>query len=204
MEVLGIIAGISIVVLAPSIPVLRDVTKIVVKGGIAASEAVKGIASATAKTYTELAEGVRTKEAEKAAATKVGKPKDDFADDTQRKTAKTTRRLPESVAVEVGASAPAAISETSPETPKAVSESAEAPPEPATKSAGVDDLTRIKGIGPKIAGILNEVGIETYAALATTDAAQLQAALDAAGPRYSRLADPASWVAQAEELRTGD
>ena len=59
-----------------------------------------------------------------------------------------------------------------------------------------DDLTRIEGIGPKIAGLLNAAGIHTWAQLAEAEVATLQKVLDEAGPRY-RIHDPATWPQQA-------
>jgi predicted flap endonuclease-1-like 5' DNA nuclease len=62
-----------------------------------------------------------------------------------------------------------------------------------------DDLTRINGVGPKVASLLQESGIQTFAQLARTDVARLQAILDKAGSRY-RLIDPTDWPEQARQL----
>lgn len=66
-----------------------------------------------------------------------------------------------------------------------------------------DDLRKIEGIGPKIAGILNERGIQTFTQLAETDVERLREILQAAGRRY-RLADPETWPEQARLASTGD
>lgn len=66
-----------------------------------------------------------------------------------------------------------------------------------------DDLRKIEGVGPKIAGILNEQGIQTFAQLAETDVARLQQILKEAGPRYT-LADPETWPEQARLAAAGD
>jgi predicted flap endonuclease-1-like 5' DNA nuclease len=63
-------------------------------------------------------------------------------------------------------------------------------------AAEPEDLTRIEGIGPRIAEILNGVGIQKYAQLAGTPASRLGDILREAGPRF-RLADPTSWPEQA-------
>ncbi len=74
---------------------------------------------------------------------------------------------------------------------------AEVTPPPAVATpAEPDDLTKIEGIGPKIAGLLQAAGIITFAQLAQTEVGRLQQILTAAGPRF-RLADPASWPQQA-------
>ena len=65
-----------------------------------------------------------------------------------------------------------------------------------------DDLKRIEGIGPKIAGILNENGITTFAQLADTDVSRLQQILEEAG--LSRIAHPQTWPEQAQLAAAGD
>ncbi len=70
--------------------------------------------------------------------------------------------------------------------------------------AGFDEhnLQKIEGIGPKIAGILNEHGIHTFADLAEATVEELQKYLEEAGPRY-RLASPETWPAQARLAAEG-
>lgn len=65
------------------------------------------------------------------------------------------------------------------------------------QAAEPDDLTRIVGIGPRIAGLLADAGIHSFADLAVTPAARLEAILRDAGPNFFRLADPATWPDQA-------
>jgi predicted flap endonuclease-1-like 5' DNA nuclease len=72
-----------------------------------------------------------------------------------------------------------------------------------TLATGADDLVKIEGIGPKIAQILNDAGITTFAALAGTEVSRLRALLDAAGNRY-RMADPTTWPEQAAHAARGD
>lgn len=69
--------------------------------------------------------------------------------------------------------------------------------------AGGDDLTVIEGIGPKIASILNDAGINTYSDLAAANTGELAELLKAAGPRFA-LADPTSWPEQARYQAEGD
>jgi predicted flap endonuclease-1-like 5' DNA nuclease len=67
----------------------------------------------------------------------------------------------------------------------------------ATSSGGTpDDLTIIEGIGPKIAELLRQHGVETFAALAAMAPAALQAILDKGGSRF-RMAVPDTWPEQA-------
>jgi predicted flap endonuclease-1-like 5' DNA nuclease len=65
----------------------------------------------------------------------------------------------------------------------------------APRRNGKDDLTIVEGIGPKINELLVAAGIDTFAKLAASTAAQVQAILDAAGPHF-RLANPGSWAQQ--------
>lgn len=64
-----------------------------------------------------------------------------------------------------------------------------------------DDLKMIEGIGPKIAGLLNEAGISTFAQLAAADVADLNALLEKAS---LRIANPATWPEQAALAARGD
>jgi predicted flap endonuclease-1-like 5' DNA nuclease len=66
----------------------------------------------------------------------------------------------------------------------------------------LDDLVLIEGIGPKIAGLLKEDGIDTWAALANAPVVRIKKILDAAGPHYS-MHDPETWPAQAKLLVAG-
>ena len=74
----------------------------------------------------------------------------------------------------------------------------------ATKKAGVaDDLTKIEGIGPKIAQLLIDGGIATFAALAKAKLDSVQAILTAAGSRY-QMHDPKTWSDQAQLAADGE
>ena len=80
----------------------------------------------------------------------------------------------------------------------------EAAPEPVAEAAPapVDDLKKIEGIGPKIASILNEAGITTFAALAGSEADKIREILAAAGNRY-KAHDPTTWPRQAQLAADG-
>ena len=72
----------------------------------------------------------------------------------------------------------------------------------APEASGGDDLTRVEGIGPKIAEHLTAGGIATFAQLADAPLERLQEILDEAGPRY-RVHDPGTWSRQAALARDG-
>ena len=64
-----------------------------------------------------------------------------------------------------------------------------------------DELKRIEGIGPKIAGALQAAGITTYAQLAATTPEKLHLVVKAAG---IRVAFPETWPEQASLAAKGD
>ncbi len=78
-------------------------------------------------------------------------------------------------------------------------EAEETPAAPAPTTLTVDDLTRIKGIGPKTAAVLQNNGITTFTQLAEVDEAHLRELLANSGGRF-RLIDPTTWPAQAQTL----
>ena len=61
---------------------------------------------------------------------------------------------------------------------------------------GIDDHEIVEGIGPKIAQLLYDDGVNTWEHLSKMKPAAIQAILDKAGPRYA-LAVPESWPEQA-------
>ncbi|MFD2938012.1 50S ribosomal protein L17 [Spirosoma flavum] len=76
----------------------------------------------------------------------------------------------------------------------------EAPVE--TVSAAADDLTIIEGIGPKIAELLNNAGITTFAQLADAEDAVVQQVLVDAGSSFNTH-DATTWNEQAALARDG-
>ena len=67
-----------------------------------------------------------------------------------------------------------------------------------------DDLQVIEGIGPKIAGVLNAAGIQTFAQLAVADPETIRKILLDTDPRLARLGDPRTWPAQAKLAAADD
>lgn len=64
-----------------------------------------------------------------------------------------------------------------------------------------DDLIKLEGIGPKVAKILNDAGITTFAALAAANPADVQKTLSAAG---LQMMNPEGWIEQAALAAKGD
>lgn len=84
----------------------------------------------------------------------------------------------------------------------ALEESAPAPETPVVAAPlAPDDLRRIEGIGSKVAALLGEAGISTYAQLAAAAPDHLREVLQAAGLRFM---DPATWPEQAALAAQGD
>jgi len=68
---------------------------------------------------------------------------------------------------------------------------------------GIDDLTVIEGIGPKICQLLIDDGITTFRMLAETPHERLVGILEKAGPHF-RLAKPDAWPKQADLAARGE
>ncbi|HEX5840036.1 MAG TPA: DUF4332 domain-containing protein [Anaerolineales bacterium] len=68
-------------------------------------------------------------------------------------------------------------------------------------SAAPDDLVSLEGIGPKVARILNDAGITTFAALADAKADEIQKILSASG---LQMMNPEGWIEQARLAASGD
>ena len=90
--------------------------------------------------------------------------------------------------------------------PVTETEVGEAPVADATTVASApaigDDLTIVEGIGPKIAELLNNAGITTFAQLAEADDATVQQVLTDAGSRFN-VHDATTWNEQAALARDG-
>ena len=77
------------------------------------------------------------------------------------------------------------------------------PPPPAPKASDGDDLTRIKGLGPKIATMLGEQGVTTYAQIAAWSDADVDR-IDATLGRFAGRITRDQWVEQAKLLAAGE
>lgn len=87
-------------------------------------------------------------------------------------------------------SAPAATIEPAPEAAK-------------TRVSGGDDLTRIKGLGPKLATMLSELGVTGFSQIAAWDEAEIDRIDNQLGRFQGRIRRD-DWVGQAALLATGD
>lgn len=94
------------------------------------------------------------------------------------------------------------VAEKKPAAKPVVENKPTAKPAKTSAPAQKDDLALIEGIGPKIAELLIQGGITTFAELAATKPAAIKMILDAAGKRY-QMHDPATWPKQAALARDG-
>jgi len=69
-------------------------------------------------------------------------------------------------------------------------------------TAAAEDLTKVRGIGPATAELLQDAGITTFKALAEAGTARLQEILDAGGTKFDAI-DPSSWCRQAQFQLSG-
>ncbi len=74
---------------------------------------------------------------------------------------------------------------------------AEAPAASLPKGIKQDDLKVVEGIGPKIAELLINAGIDTWQKLADANVEDIQKILAEAGPRY-QMHNPSTWPRQAQ------
>lgn len=75
-------------------------------------------------------------------------------------------------------------------------------PAKAPKAAKADDLKKIEGVGPKIASLLADAGLETFAKVGAASADKIREILEAAGNRY-KSHDPTTWPQQAKMAAEG-
>jgi len=85
--------------------------------------------------------------------------------------------------------------------PAAQQDAHEKPDMAAAEAKSPDDLTKLEGIGPKVASVLNGIGITTYKELADAEKDKVEQALDNAG---LQMMDPAGWIEQAKLAAAGD
>ncbi|GAA3801020.1 hypothetical protein GCM10022600_23790 [Qipengyuania pelagi] len=90
-----------------------------------------------------------------------------------------------------------------PAAPPAPVEVPERPSKDAPLADGADDLTRIKGVGPKLANALRELGITSFAEIASWDEAEIDR-IDAKLGRFQGRIRRDDWKTQAALLAGGD
>ncbi|WP_373330983.1 50S ribosomal protein L17 [Salmonirosea aquatica] len=97
-----------------------------------------------------------------------------------------------------------ASSETKEGTPAVVEETTKAEPVAVQEENAVeaDDLEKVEGIGPKIAEVLTEAGVDTFAKLADSTPETIREILDQAGSQFASH-DPATWPQQAKLAADG-
>jgi predicted flap endonuclease-1-like 5' DNA nuclease len=98
------------------------------------------------------------------------------------------------------APAPAPVAEPA---PSPAPEPAAPPPAPAAAPASADDLSRIKGVGPKLVALLAELGVTSFAQIAAWSDADVTRIDDQLGRFKGRITRD-QWIAQAQLLAAGD
>lgn len=105
----------------------------------------------------------------------------------------------ESADAEAGVSVAPTVGDPVPE-PKPATAPA---PAPAAASAQSDDLSRIKGVGPKLVTMLHELGITRFEQIAALDEAEIER-VDSQLGRFKGRIRRDQWVEQAKLLVSGD
>jgi len=75
-------------------------------------------------------------------------------------------------------------------------------PAPVKEAEAKEDLKKVEGIGPKIAELLNNAGINTFSQLGATEVDRLKEILAEAGSRYAAH-NPSTWPKQAQMAADG-
>lgn len=88
------------------------------------------------------------------------------------------------------------------EAPKAEEKKAEKKPAKKAAAKGGDKLTKIEGVGPKIASVLTEAGLDTFEAVSKSTPEAIREILDNAEGNF-KAHDPSTWVKQAEMAAAG-
>ncbi|WP_095012734.1 hypothetical protein [Tsuneonella mangrovi] len=101
----------------------------------------------------------------------------------------------------VGAAIAAAVEDAQLEADEAAH--AHEPAAEATAAVAADDLTMIKGLGPKLATLLGELGVTRFAQIAAWDDAEIDR-IDAQLGRFEGRIRRDGWVEQAQMLADGD
>ncbi|MGI8944028.1 MAG: hypothetical protein ACR2FJ_07350 [Qipengyuania sp.] len=105
------------------------------------------------------------------------------------------------------ASEPSVVPPTAPEAiagaGEAISAAVEKRQADVAAPSGGDDLTRIKGIGPKVATLLNELGVTRFAQIAAWEEGDIER-IDARLGRFHGRIQRDNWVEQARLLENGD
>lgn len=96
---------------------------------------------------------------------------------------------------------PEPVAEPEPEVASEPEDAATTPEAAPEVPAEPDDLKKIEGIGPKVASLLNENGITTFAQLAEASVEKLDEILDA---NKLQMMHPGSWPQQAKLAAAGD
>ena len=172
----------------------------IIPGNDDAIRAIQLYTSAVADSVVEGHLAAATNAEEMAAAAPAPKAKAAAPKATDKPEAKVTKKEPsaskESAPVAKEATpakeAPAAAKV---ETAPAKEEAPVAEKEAAAKSDEADDLKKIEGIGPKIAEVLAEAGVSTFAAVAKMDRDAIKAILETVSTLKSK--EPKTWPQQA-------
>ena len=163
----------------------------VIPGNDDAIRAIQLYTSAIADSVVEGHLAAATNAEEMAAAAPAPKAAPAKAKESDKPEAKVTKKeaAPAQKAEPAKEEAPAAKKEEAPTEEKA------APKRAAAQSDEADDLKKVEGIGPKIAEVLAETGVTTFAALAKMDRDAIKAILETVSTLKSK--EPKTWPQQA-------
>jgi predicted flap endonuclease-1-like 5' DNA nuclease len=170
-----------------------------------AAAATAKAAATKAEAKPAVAKAAATKAEAKPAVAKVAEPKAAVKTSTKKVAEKAAAPKAEAKPAVAKAAAPKAAAAPKKVAEKAAAPAAKAATKPAAAKAAVvaDDLTKIEGVGPKIAELLKAAGIVTFKDLSAAKAATVKNILDAAGKRF-QMHDPSTWAEQSKLAANGE
>ncbi len=121
---------------------------------------------------------------------------------TKKRKVKKSKEAPSVEAAAPKKEAPAAKAEAPAAPAPPVAKAPEAPAKEAPAPDAKDDLKKVEGIGPKIAELLNNAGINTFSQLGATEVDRIKEILAEAGSRYAAH-NPGTWPKQAQMAADG-
>ncbi len=179
-------------------PVVRDTGRSLQRELADAQSKIRELKSQLAR-YEQQAEQLKTYEAELQTKTEELQTKTEESQHLTDQLAAAEKQI-ETLREQLAAAETKArpVAETTPavEVSEEISEEAAAAVQP-------DNLRKLTGIGPKVATILNESGIQTFEQLAQTEVSRLRAILEKAGPGFKGMS-PESWGEQARLAAKAD
>ena len=128
---------------------------------------------------------------------------EDFGETSAKANAHSLATAGESADAEAGVSVAPTVGDPVPEPEPSSSPAPTPAPAPQSDTGEADDLSRIKGVGPKLVTMLHELGVTRFEQVAGWDEAEIDR-IDSQLGRFKGRIRRDQWVEQAKLLSSGD